>query len=148
MRSLGYPAYSGELDRKKGVVGKFVEFYGKGLSSLSVADRATISNMSPEYGSGSSRDWAAKGPRLLGVRAVIAESFERIRRTAGPDCGGKCDSPCGEKCGCGHAEGKCACGEKCAKHGAMHGKDDGDGHGKHRHGKHMAGGGHTERNMK
>ncbi len=34
-----------------------------------------------EYGSGSSRDWAAKGPKLLGVKAVIAESFERIHRS-------------------------------------------------------------------
>jgi aconitate hydratase len=34
-----------------------------------------------EYGSGSSRDWAAKGPRLLGVHAVIAESYERIHRS-------------------------------------------------------------------
>jgi aconitate hydratase len=34
-----------------------------------------------EYGSGSSRDWAAKGPRLLGVRAVIAQSYERIHRS-------------------------------------------------------------------
>ncbi len=34
-----------------------------------------------EYGSGSSRDWAAKGVMLLGVRAVIAESFERIHRS-------------------------------------------------------------------
>lgn len=34
-----------------------------------------------EYGSGSSRDWAAKGPQLLGVKAVIAESFERIHRS-------------------------------------------------------------------
>jgi aconitate hydratase len=34
-----------------------------------------------EYGSGSSRDWAAKGTALLGVRAVIAESFERIHRS-------------------------------------------------------------------
>lgn len=34
-----------------------------------------------EYGSGSSRDWAAKGPRLLGVRAVVASSFERIHRS-------------------------------------------------------------------
>jgi aconitate hydratase len=34
-----------------------------------------------EYGSGSSRDWAAKGPRLLGVRAAIAESYERIHRS-------------------------------------------------------------------
>ena len=34
-----------------------------------------------DYGSGSSRDWAAKGPALLGVRAVLAESFERIHRS-------------------------------------------------------------------
>ena len=34
-----------------------------------------------EYGTGSSRDWAAKGPMLLGVRAVIAESYERIHRS-------------------------------------------------------------------
>ena len=34
-----------------------------------------------DYGAGSSRDWAAKGPRLLGVRAVLAESFERIHRS-------------------------------------------------------------------
>jgi aconitate hydratase len=34
-----------------------------------------------EYGCGSSRDWAAKGPKLLGVRAVVAESFERIHRS-------------------------------------------------------------------
>jgi len=40
-----------EMLRKKGVVGKFVEFYGKGLSNLAVADRTTIGNMSPEYGS-------------------------------------------------------------------------------------------------
>jgi aconitate hydratase len=40
-----------QMLRKKGVVGKFVEFYGKGLSNLGVADRVTIGNMSPEYGS-------------------------------------------------------------------------------------------------
>ncbi|MEZ4659253.1 MAG: aconitate hydratase AcnA [Caldilineaceae bacterium] len=39
-----------EMLRKKGVVGKFVEFYGPGLSKLSLADRATIGNMAPEYG--------------------------------------------------------------------------------------------------
>ncbi|MGH9675157.1 MAG: aconitate hydratase AcnA, partial [Bryobacteraceae bacterium] len=39
-----------QMLRKKGVVGKFVEFYGPGLSNLSLADRATIANMSPEYG--------------------------------------------------------------------------------------------------
>jgi aconitate hydratase len=39
-----------EMLRKKGVVGKFVEFYGPGISRLALADRATIGNMSPEYG--------------------------------------------------------------------------------------------------
>jgi aconitate hydratase len=36
--------------RKRGVVGKFVEFFGEGLKNLTLADRATISNMAPEYG--------------------------------------------------------------------------------------------------
>ena len=40
-----------EMLRKKGVVGKFVEFYGTGLSQLSLADRATLGNMAPEFGS-------------------------------------------------------------------------------------------------
>ncbi len=39
-----------EMLRKKGVVGKFVEFYGPGVSNLSLADRATLANMAPEYG--------------------------------------------------------------------------------------------------
>ena len=39
-----------EMLRRQGVVGKFVEFCGAGLSSLSLADRATIANMAPEYG--------------------------------------------------------------------------------------------------
>lgn len=39
-----------ELLRKRGVVGKFVEYFGEGVGSLSIADRATIANMSPEYG--------------------------------------------------------------------------------------------------
>jgi aconitate hydratase len=39
-----------QMLRKKGVVGKFVEFYGTGLSALSLADRATVGNMAPEYG--------------------------------------------------------------------------------------------------
>jgi aconitate hydratase len=42
---------------------------------------ATIVLAGGEYGSGSSRDWAAKGPSLLGIRAVIAESYERIHRS-------------------------------------------------------------------
>ena len=45
------------------------------------AGRALIVIAGKMYGSGSSRDWAAKGPVLLGVRAVIAESFERIHRS-------------------------------------------------------------------
>jgi aconitate hydratase len=44
-------------------------------------DVPTVVIAGKEYGSGSSRDWAAKGPLLLGVRAVIAETFERIHRT-------------------------------------------------------------------
>src|SRR5208282_5604337 len=39
-----------QMLRKKGVVGKFVEFYGSGLNAMSVADRATLANMAPEYG--------------------------------------------------------------------------------------------------
>ena len=36
--------------RQRGVVGKFVEFYGPGVATLTLADRATIANMAPEYG--------------------------------------------------------------------------------------------------
>jgi aconitate hydratase len=60
---------------------------GDGMSifdaSMKYAERGTplIILAGKEYGSGSSRDWAAKGPKLLGVRAVIAESFERIHRS-------------------------------------------------------------------
>ena len=39
-----------QMLRKKGVVGKFVEFFGPGLENLRLADRATIANMAPEYG--------------------------------------------------------------------------------------------------
>jgi len=44
-------------------------------------DTALVILAGKEYGSGSSRDWAAKGPRLLGVHAVVAESYERIHRS-------------------------------------------------------------------
>ena len=60
---------------------------GEGMSifdaSVKYAERAIplVILAGKEYGSGSSRDWAAKGPRLLGVRAVIAESYERIHRS-------------------------------------------------------------------
>ncbi|WP_163589756.1 aconitase family protein, partial [Klebsiella pneumoniae] len=39
-----------QMLRKKGVVGKFVEFFGNGLNNMTLADRATIANMAPEYG--------------------------------------------------------------------------------------------------
>jgi aconitate hydratase len=60
---------------------------GVGMSIFDAAQRykadghATIVIGGKEYGTGSSRDWAAKGPKLLGVRAVITESFERIHRS-------------------------------------------------------------------
>ena len=50
-----------------------VQYQAEGVPLLVLADK--------EYGSGSSRDWAAKGTRLLGVRAVIAQSYERIHRS-------------------------------------------------------------------
>src|SRR5256714_6934650 len=59
-----------ETLRKKGVVGKFVEFYGSGLSSLSVPDRATIANMAPEYGA------------TMGFFPVDAETLAYLHFTA------------------------------------------------------------------
>jgi aconitate hydratase len=51
-------------------------------SEMYAADKVPLFILAgKEYGAGSSRDWAAKGPRLLGVRAVIAESYERIHRS-------------------------------------------------------------------
>jgi aconitate hydratase len=50
-----------------------MQYQGEGVSLIIIAGK--------EYGSGSSRDWAAKGPRLLGIRAALAESFERIHRS-------------------------------------------------------------------
>ncbi|MFL5579198.1 MAG: aconitate hydratase AcnA [Gemmatimonadaceae bacterium] len=58
-----------EMLRKFKVVGKFVEFYGKGLSSLSLADRATIANMAPEYGA------------TMGFFPVDAQSLDYLRFT-------------------------------------------------------------------
>src|SRR3984893_8616569 len=59
-----------EILRKKGVVGKFVEFSGPGLSSLTLPDRATIANMAPEYGA------------TMGFFPVDAESLAYLRFTA------------------------------------------------------------------
>jgi aconitate hydratase len=60
---------------------------GEAMSIFDAAERYkqrgidTVVVAGKEYGTGSSRDWAAKGPSLLGVRAVITESFERIHRS-------------------------------------------------------------------
>ena len=58
-----------EMLRKLGVVGKFVEFYGAGISELSLADRATIGNMAPEYGA------------TCGIFPVDAETLRYLRLT-------------------------------------------------------------------
>ena len=58
-----------QMLRKKGVVDKFVEFYGPGLSSLALADRATIANMAPEYGA------------TMGFFPVDAETLRYLERT-------------------------------------------------------------------
>jgi len=58
-----------EMLRKLGVVGKFVEFYGDGITELSLADRATISNMAPEYGA------------TCGIFPVDAETLRYLRLT-------------------------------------------------------------------
>ncbi len=62
-----------EMLRKKGVVGKFVEFYGDGLAALPLADRATIANMAPEYGA------------TCGIFPVDEETLRYLRLTGRPD---------------------------------------------------------------
>ncbi len=62
-----------ELLRQTGVVGKFVEFFGPGLSALALADRATIANMAPEYGA------------TCGFFAVDAETIAYLRFSGRPD---------------------------------------------------------------
>ena len=62
-----------ELLRAEGVVGKFVEFYGEGVSHMSLADRATIANMAPEYGA------------TMGYFPIDAESLSYLRRTGRTD---------------------------------------------------------------
>src|SRR5213076_2445247 len=62
-----------EMLRKKGVVGKFVEFYGPGLAGLPLADRATIANMAPEYGA------------TCGIFPVDAETLRYLRLTGRPE---------------------------------------------------------------
>jgi aconitate hydratase len=61
-----------QMLRKKGVVEKFVEFYGPGLSQMTLPDRATIANMGPEYGA------------TMGFFPVDAESLNYLRRTGRP----------------------------------------------------------------
>ena len=74
----------------EGGVTRYFKSGGSGAEPMSVYDAAVryakdgvplVVLAGKEYGSGSSRDWAAKGPKLLGIRAVIAESYERIHRS-------------------------------------------------------------------
>ncbi len=65
-----------EMLRKKGVVGKFVEFCGTGLSSLSIPDRATIANMAPEYGA--TMGFFPVDAETLAYLQFTARSFEQI----------------------------------------------------------------------
>jgi aconitate hydratase len=62
-----------QMLRKKGVVGKFVEFFGPGLSELPLADRATIANMAPEYGA------------TCGIFPVDVETLRYLRQTGRPE---------------------------------------------------------------
>jgi len=62
-----------QMLREKGVVGRFVEFFGDGLSSMSLADRATVANMAPEYGS------------TVGFFPVDAETLRYLRSTGRPE---------------------------------------------------------------
>jgi aconitate hydratase len=88
LRNLLAPGTEGGVTRYLGKAGAHLES-GNG-STVSIFDAAVryaaegvalVILAGKEYGSGSSRDWAAKGPKLLGVRAVIAESYERIHRS-------------------------------------------------------------------
>ncbi len=68
----GFTNYLPE-DRVTTIFEASMKYQGSGTPLMVLAGK--------EYGSGSSRDWAAKGPKLLGVQAVIAESYERIHRS-------------------------------------------------------------------
>ena len=59
--------------RKRGVVGKFVEYFGPGVASLTLADRATLSNMAPEYGA------------TMGFFPVDDQTVEYLKLTARDD---------------------------------------------------------------
>lgn len=62
-----------QMLRKRGVVGKFVEYFGPGVATLTVADRSTIANMAPEYGA------------TIGVFPVDAKTIEYLRATSRPE---------------------------------------------------------------
>ncbi|MGV2979686.1 aconitate hydratase AcnA [Camelimonas sp. ID_303_24] len=85
-----------QMLRKRGVVGKFVEFYGPGLDAMTVEDRATISNMAPEYGATcgffpidqATVDWLAKTgrePERVALVAEYARAQGLFRTTDTPD---------------------------------------------------------------
>ena len=71
--TLHYPADAGDAPEKLPIYDAAMRYKADGVPLVVMAGK--------EYGTGSSRDWAAKGTNLLGVKAVIAESFERIHRS-------------------------------------------------------------------
>ncbi len=79
LRNLLAPGTEGGITRhlpdgeQMSIYDAAMRYQAEGIPTIVIAGK--------EYGSGSSRDWAAKGPRLLGVRAVLVESFERIHRS-------------------------------------------------------------------
>src|SRR5207302_963854 len=78
----GMPREPGPVEDVSGA--RCLVMLGDSVTTDHISPAGAIRPDSPagqEYGSGSSRDWAAKGPSLLGVRAVIAESYERIHRS-------------------------------------------------------------------
>jgi aconitate hydratase len=75
-----FPATSQNLSSDNGDIGKVISIYDAAMK-YKATGVPTVILAGAEYGTGSSRDWAAKGTLLLGVRAVIATSYERIHRS-------------------------------------------------------------------
>jgi aconitate hydratase len=97
-----------QMLRKKGVVGRFVEFYGPGVSELSLADRATIANMAPEYGA------------TCGFFGIDEKTLDYLRLTGRPERTSRSPRPMPGNRACGSPA---ACRSGLHRHaGARHGQ--------------------------